>query len=149
MFNPSDRNKVVYLAVIAAIAFCLGYEVDDSRKPSSETVKSTETQQFDTRQTHEHIETVVSKAPDGSSVETITKDVVIDSDRQKTTQKQSSVVVEAVKPKINLSVLGGYDINRHETLYGASASKEILGPVTLGVFGLSNSIVGVSVGIGF
>ena len=34
-------------------------------------------------------------------------------------------------------------------LYGISANKEFIGPITIGAFGLTNGTIGLSIGVNF
>lgn len=65
--------------------------------------------------------------------------------------KTDKVQTIARANKSNLSILAGSDFTQSQIkpLYGLSFSKEVIGPVTLGVFALTNSTVGVSIGYSF
>jgi hypothetical protein len=92
--------------------------------------------------------TVIITAPDGKKTKTETTEV--DSHTSTETKKSVDVVVKPKQPIINFSALAGTDINQpFKPIYGVSVSKEILGPVTAGVWVLSNSTVGISVGVNF
>lgn len=64
--------------------------------------------------------------------------------------KQQEVQSVAAKPTINLSALVANDFTAiPKPLYGLSISKEFLGPITVGAFGLTNGVVGLSLGYNF
>lgn len=129
------------LIFICVGAFYLGRET--ARAPASAAVISN---QFENVATHEVIKTVVSKAPDGSPVTTVTKDIVInDSKRDQTV----SVSTAADRPKVNVSALVSYDFSGSHPIYGVSANKEFIGHMTIGAFGLTNGTAGLSVGWNF
>jgi hypothetical protein len=71
------------------------------------------------------------------------------SDTSKTTS--DSKEVSRAGPKWHIAGLGGLDI--HSSLvtpvYGAAVSRDILGPISVGAFGLTNGVGGVSIGISF
>ena len=51
---------------------------------------------------------------------------------------------------MNISALVGVDLpNSLKPLYGASFTKQFLGPISIGAWGLTNGTLGVSVGINF
>jgi hypothetical protein len=98
---------------------------------------------------HVQIQTVIKtqKLPNGEVDTTITK---IDNSVIDTTVK--SQVVSAPNTKnLNVSVLVADDFSRGLLIptYGVSVTKQVLGPMTVGAFGLTNGTVGVSVGINF
>lgn len=106
--------------------------------PKTTTDKSVE----ETKNTH--TETTTIKQPDGT-VKTVT---VTDTSKQVSKDTKTSVAPNV--SKVNVSLLSGYDYAyTSRPVYGVSISKEVIGPVTAGVFGLSNGIVGVSVGVNF
>jgi hypothetical protein len=63
----------------------------------------------------------------------------------------NKTIVMVHKPTINISALIGKDFHKSgfEPLYGVSVSKEFIGPVTIGAFGLTSSVVGVTIGLNF
>jgi hypothetical protein len=90
---------------------------------------------------HDHEVTVIVEDPSGKKTTTITKD---------TTRKSKEVVKTIVKPKVNVSALAGVSTtDSRKPVYGISVSKEFIGPITLGAFGLTNGIIGISVGVNF
>lgn len=84
----------------------------------------------------------------GGAIETTTTTT----DHSVKTETDNKTSVVAKKATTNISALIGNDFSRSGILplYGVSVSKEILGPVTLGVFGLiTNGVIGLSVGVNF
>ena len=68
-----------------------------------------------------------------------------------TTSKSTSTTVTVIPPKTNISVLVANDFSQSvaKPIYGLSVTREVLGPVTVGVFGFTNSTIGVSIGYNF
>ncbi len=97
---------------------------------------------------HNDIKTVTHTvtAPNGT-VDTTTTTV----DTTLRVDTDNKTVVSTVKPKINISALVANDFSKGilRPVYGISASKEFIGPLTLGAFGLTNGTVGVSIGLNF
>ncbi len=87
---------------------------------------------------------VEDKKKDGSS-HTVT--VIHDT---RTVVKKETLTIP-VRKTTNISALVANDFSKRliEPVYGLSVSKEVLGPITVGVFGFTNTTVGVSVGISF
>lgn len=92
-----------------------------------------------------HKTTVIVKDTSGKETTTITEDTV-----KRTTQTSESVVTTK-SSKINISALIGNDFSRRDIvpLYGLSANKEFLGPITVGAFALTTGVIGVSIGLNF
>ncbi len=72
-------------------------------------------------------------------------------DHSQRTETSKNTQIILAKPKINISGLVANDFNDRlfKPVYGVSVSKEFLGPITIGMFGLSNSTIGVSLGVSF
>lgn len=70
---------------------------------------------------------------------------------QKTELDKKQEIILAKTSTLNLSALAGNDFSHPQILpiYGLSVSKSLLGPITVGAFGLTNGVVGLSVGINF
>lgn len=76
-----------------------------------------------------------------------------DSSSSSETSKNEETRKEVVRSdsKVSLSALGGIKLNNPSegVVYGASVSKPVIGPISIGVWGLSNSTAGASVGLSF
>lgn len=92
------------------------------------------------------IQTVVRTVtrPDGTSDTTTT---IVDHSIRTDTSKNIIVAI----PFINVSGLVGNDLSKRGVLpiYGVSINKEIIGPITIGAFGLTSGVIGLSVGLNF
>lgn len=108
-------------------------------------------------------ETVELVRPDGSK-ETRTKVVETSetsrdrtttvSDREKTTKtrdEETRKEVSKTTGTLNLSLLGGAKIGEWDVgpKYGAQISRNILGPITMGVWGFNDKTCGLSLGLNF
>lgn len=147
------RNKII-LAIIALLAaFAFG------RFSAPETIKTVEVEKK-TADTvidkDKHKDTIVIEVikPDGTKTITTqikedTKtniDKHIEMDKSKTTEETRS------SSKVTIQALAGANVTHLTSdplVYGGSISKPILGPVTLGAFGLSNGVAGFSMGLTF
>lgn len=72
-------------------------------------------------------------------------------DHSQRIQQDTKQTLVAKSSTINVSALAANDFSRGliSPTYGISISKEIVGPITIGLFGLTNSTVGLSLGINF
>lgn len=134
------KYKIISILILVVTAFAYGrYSVNTN----TETKTNTET----TKNTNTHKETTISKDKNGNEITKIVEDTVSKK------IKDSEVNVEQQIQKrnaLNISALVGTGLfNGLAPVYGASISKEFIGPVTLGLFGLTNGIVGVSLGLNF
>ena len=147
------KTKVIIIVCYTALIFAVGRYT--TRSPSSTTqTKATEVEartedmNVDTKKT-----ITETKKPDGTTVTVTQVDQTIKDDKQddRTTQVQTKETTKAVRPTLQLSILGGNDFSQgpFKPVYGAAISKEVLGPVTIGVFGLNNNTVGISLGVNF
>lgn len=133
---------------IAAVATALLASFAIGRRSVSQPdiTKTVTTQEDKHKDLHETV--VIVKAPDGTVTTTKTLDTVTD------TKKSSEVdlkQVAAKTSKINISALVGTDLTKSgiTPIYGVSANKEFIGPITIGVFGLTSGTVGITIGLNF
>lgn len=96
-----------------------------------------------------------------NDIQTVTRTVTLPNGATDTTttttdhsqriQQDTKQTLVAKSSTINVSALVANDFSRGliSPTYGVSISKEIVGPITVGLFGLTNSTVGLSLGINF
>lgn len=142
----TSQSKVIISVIVLAVVFTAGRQsVPEKIKTEIQTVEV------------EKVVTVVKKEivtikenPDGSKETTIITDTTTDS---KTNTNASNQTTEETKKgkKLNVSILAGTSpsFNLTELVYGASISKELIGPVTVGAWALTNKSIGLSVGLNF
>lgn len=145
----TTKQHFLIVTVLSLIFFAFGrYSVSNPAVHTDESIK-TDTDTKTNKDTHKV--TVITKDPSGKEITTITEDSKTNTDK---TKSSTTTVNQTVTPQkgstINISALAGNDFSGvFKPVYGVSASKEFLGPVTLGVFGLTNSTIGVSIGLNF
>jgi hypothetical protein len=142
----SSQSKIIVSVIVLAAAFAAGRQsVPEKVKTEIKTVEV------------EKIVTVVKKEvvtivenPDGSKQTTIVTDTRTDSQTNTNASNQTTEETKKNK-KLNVSILAGTSpsFNLTELVYGASISKEVVGPVTVGAWALTNRSVGISVGLNF
>lgn len=83
----------------------------------------------------------------GGAVDTTTT-TIDHTQRVETAAKQ---VTQVKTPVINVSALVSVNFNGNllSPVYGVSVSKEMIGPITVGAFGLTSGVVGASLGLNF
>lgn len=150
----STKYKVIIAALALLVSFAAG-------RYTVATVTKTETAAKDVNHS------VSDADKDVHKVTTVTEQVKPDGTKQITTKtvedshatkqiddsdvKTSDTKTEVTRgaSKINLSALAGIDFNTKSAVYGASVTKDLLGPINTGAWGLTNGTVGVSIGLSF
>lgn len=104
------------------------------------------------RNKHKETTTTEVVKPDGTK-ETVTK-TTEDTSTQKTvtsdtrTEREKTVVYGG--PPFGVRILAGTDFSVGKSIdYGVSVDKRVLGPITVGAFGFSGGVVGLSMGLQF
>lgn len=141
-------NKLQEVVAIVAliIAFGLGYGLRNSMVSN---VASSTDQTTQVKDNHTVVTVTTTKDKDGGTkiVKTIDSNI-----RSNTTENKQSSVPVGPASKYNISALAGYDLSHPRSLtplYGVSVTKQVLGPITVGAFGLTNGVLGVSLGVNF
>ena len=150
-----ETKYAVAGAVIAlAVSFSAGrYSVG---QPTVSTVVDTKTKVDVAKDTDTNTKTkiVEVKAKDGTITKTTEIVQVKDEDTKIVQDTQTHAQQTITPPKrstVNISALVGTALT-HDfgvPVYGGMVSKEVLGMVTVGAFGLTNGTVGVSIGLNF
>lgn len=141
------KTRIVLYAVgLAALSYAAGHYT--ARLTQPEIVSDKEVTELVDSFLEKRKETRVEKSPDGREVTTI-----VENTTKASSQKKESETHVEVKPSIkefNISALAGLEgKNSLSPVWGLSVTKQIIGPISAGLFGLSNGIVGVSVGLNF
>jgi len=130
----------ILILIVAVLCFVVGRR---SVKPV--VVTQVETREVEAVE-HDKRQTVTVRR--GDTTTTTTTDDITTAVKIDDTQTKSAVLPR--RSSMNVSALVGTDSIRYPTpVYGLSISKELIGPVTLGLWGLTNGTVGVSVGVNF
>lgn len=134
----STKTKIIVSLIVVAVAFVAG------RRSAPEKVKTVQVEKVVTvverkvirikknKDGSEETEIIVDKKKD-SKTDTITKE-----NPTKTSTTNISLLAGTSSPKSDI-----------EFVYGVSASKELIGPITLGAWVLTNKSVGLSIGLNF
>jgi hypothetical protein len=143
-----DFKTILKLSVAGLILLAIGIAIGRFSQKDTKSVSDAKVQE--NKNTHTQTKTITVKEPSGKVETTTITDTVITA--KETTDTKTVQQTAPQKSKINISAMAGYDIF-HPSLegptYGLVVSKEFVGPITLGVFGLTNGTVGVTAGISF
>lgn len=144
-------NKYIIIG-IAIVAFIAGHYIAPKTEIKTiEVEKKTEKTETE-RSKHKETTTVEVKKPDGTT-ETTTK-TVEDTNTEKTTKtvdnksKESDTIFAT--PKTQVYALAGVHASSLGSIdYGLGVSHQVLGPISVGVFGFKSGEFGGTVGIQF
>jgi len=160
----STKVKVAIVATALIVSFAFGrYLTPVKVKVETKTVEVIKTVKVKVKDTakQKRKESLITEItyPDGRKERVIkvvenddehtTTDTAVNSEKDlsKTTSKE----VVKNSSRLNVSALGGVDFSKGyaQPVFGASVTKDIIGPVSIGIWGLSNGSVGASVGVSF
>ena len=137
-------QKYLVVLVIIAVSYAVGRYTTPEKVITE--IKTIEVEKIVTKVERKKI--YIKDKPDGSR-DTV---IVVDTNTDETVRSdETSRVKEVIKKSntLNVSALAGMDITSGAPAFGLSAQKNVLGPITLGAWGLNNGNVGVSVGVSF
>lgn len=153
--------------IIAVVALLAAYAFGRFSAPTKvitetkivEVEKKTDKTKSDTKkEVHRTTTTTETIKPDGTKTVTTVVKEDSNSDSKKNssstdnTTKSSDTIKEVIRDtsKVTVSALAGVNITSLSIpVYGASLTKPILGPIAIGIWGLTNSVGGVSLGLTF
>lgn len=140
--TKETRLRLAYYGVVTILAFCFGrYTASFKQVQEVETKKQDQVVQV-------HRTVIRVKNPGGSSTTTETTDSIT---RSHIDESSSHIETTVPKSKTNVSGLVYVNVPKRELVpaYGISVSRELIGPITVGAFGLTNGTIGVSLGVNF
>lgn len=146
----SLKNELIINTVFVIAAFACGrYSVPKQPKVEQRVIQLTDETEHVNKDVHSV--KVVKRATDGSTTVTVTTDVVDHDTVTRDQQLNAQTIVTPPKTsKLNVSALVSTDFTRGlAPAYGVSVSKEVLGPVTIGAFGFTSGVFGLSIGLDF
>ena len=150
----SAKTKVGMSIVVAAVSFACGrYSVSRAEVKTEVKQNEQDTTKKD-EQTHTQTKIVEVKTPDGTQTKTTVITQIKDVD---TTERKNSATVthtDSIPAKVGSVTIQALVGTRFIApdgvpLYGVAVSKQFVGPVSVGAFGLNNGIAGVSIGVSF
>ena len=151
-----STKAIVIISVVALLtAFAVGrWSAPEKVKIQTVTVeKKTDDKKVNTDDNKVTTITETDK-PDGTKTKvTVISDKkdtqVVDKKTDDLTQTVTKEVDRSTS-KVTISALAALNVSKLGVpIYGASVTKPILGPITVGAFGLQNGTVGVSLGLSF
>jgi hypothetical protein len=151
----TTKYQIITAVSLVVLAFAFGrYSVtkDASKQVTTQTHEQVDTQVQKDKDVHTITTTTTEKAEDGSQ---ITKTVVDQTSVAHTAEEQEATidtkkqVITTSAPRTTVSGLAGIDFHTKQPTYGAMVQRQLIGPISVGVWGLSNLSGGISVGVSF
>ena len=136
------RNHYIIIGVLLLVAFGAGRWLSPEK-----VVTKTVTVEVEKTNTKQDSTTIKVTKPDGTITETTTTKT--ESETVTNTNNKTESIVQGKKSSLNLSALAGINVTNPSggIIFGGHISKPILGPISIGVFGMSDGRAGLSVGI--
>lgn len=152
----TDRTKYIIVGVALLTAFAAGRWLAPEKVKIEKQIVTVE-KQVDTKDKDDHKKTTITETtkPDGTKTKTT---VITDDSQTKDTTKTDTATKETETKeitrgtsKVTLSALGGVHLGlgSQPVVYGGMISKPVLGPITIGIWGLSDATAGASIGLTF
>lgn len=143
-------NKYIIMIAIVVLlaAFAAGrYSVPKVNTKTQSVVKVDDTKHENTN-TNTHTVTITN--PNGVVQTTTDTSTVTKTDEITKTQDKETATTTDSRKTLNVSLLGNYNYQSPNGLdYGLSVSKEVIGPITAGVFLMKSGSIGLSIGLDF
>ena len=138
------RNQYIIVGVLILLAAAAGRFLSPEK-----IVTKTVTVEVEKTNTKQDSTTIKVTKPDGTITETTTTKTETNTTTNSTNKTET--IVQGKKSSLNVSALAGINVTNPAggIIFGGHISKQILGPVSIGVFGLSNGTAGLSVGLQF
>jgi hypothetical protein len=150
----STKQKYAIAGVAIVVAFAAGRFSVQQPEIKTEVSEKTAAQKDQTKDTHTQTTITTVKTPDGTvkTVEQINQ--VADVKTAETSVTNTNIKTDVIPPKLNTLNVSALISNNFangvlQPSYGISVTKQVLGPVTVGAFGLTSGVVGVSIGLNF
>lgn len=160
----TTKTKIIISAISLLVAFGFGRFSAPTKVIKEVETKIVEVKVEDTKtdtSRNRRVEKIITETtrPDGTKV--VETRIVDASQTERSTEKETATnrtessrnleVVERDSGSTSISVLAalGKDSSFTTPIYGAHAQRRILGPISVGVFGLTTGVVGASLGLQF
>lgn len=146
----SSKSKVLLTLGVLIVSFAAGRYSVPKKIVETETKVVDESKVID-KDVKKVTKTKTTTNKDGT---TSTETEIVE--ERKTKVKQDTKLDESKHKEIvaggstlNVSLLAGTSLNSISPIYGIAATKQVLGPISVGAWGLHNKTVGLSIGLAF
>lgn len=149
----STKTQIIILVSTGLVCFATGRFFAGKSEVKTDTQISQNKTIDQDKDTHTHTVVTTVKAKDGTIKTTQVTDTDTTDKKDTKVATQEDVKTDTIPPKTNLtnvSALAGNNFRDiFSPVYGIAVTHQVLGPLTIGAFGLNNGTIGVSLGINF
>ena len=158
----TTKNKIIGVIALVLVSAAVGrYTAPEKIKIVTQTTQTDTSQTDDNKDNSSHKETKTHEITHPDGTKEIITDTTEDHDSKDDSQKETSDSKTSVTDKeitkssshLTLSALAGVQVQSPTSgsplIYGAHITRDILGPINMGVWGMTNRTVGLSVGLTF
>lgn len=147
------RTKVIIASLSLVSSFALGrFTTPVKVITETKTIEVEKKEKTKDKEKHKRTEVIEVVKPDGSKE---THTIITDdteshskSTDNKTVNTDTRTETTRNSSPVTISALGGMSADDlGKPIYGLSITKSILGPITVGAFGMTNRVVGISLGL--
>jgi len=145
-----SNKTILLLALILALTFfALGRYTSTQAKTVTKKQKKLNKTTHNKSKTHEKF--TKKKSKDGTDTIVTVIDTAAQASTKIDSDTQSKSIVTKASPRTNISALAATSIHNPfgPPQYGLSVNREVLGPITVGAFGLTGGTFGISIGLNF
>lgn len=147
------------ILIISAIALATAFAFGRWSAPEKVKIQTVEVEKkVDDKKTavDDHKLTTITETdkPDGTKVKTTViaddRNTKVDDKSVDTSAKTETKEIDRSSSKVTVSFLGGIAIaSPYLPTYGVAVTKPVVGPLTIGLFGFQNGLIGASLGLTF
>lgn len=143
------KTKVLIGIIACASVFAAGrFSAPEKIKTVTIEIEKKTTTADTTKEVHRKITTI--ERPDGTRETIVTEDTTSEN-KSSTTDDKSLTSSKEITKGSNTTILAlvGVDFSTPGIMYGASISRPVLGPISIGVWALTNKTAGLGIGLAF
>jgi hypothetical protein len=149
-----SRNEVIAVLILMATSFAFGRFYAPEKVKVIEVEKKTTTEKKDSsRESNKKIIKKKVTKPDGTVTEITREEDSTkssrNSDKTDTTEKSKTSETTKSSSRLSIQALAGVQLSDKSLTYGLAVSRNLIGPLRIGVFGLTSGQVGCSLGLDF
>ena len=140
----NNKYYVLVGLVLLTGAFYAGRHTAPTKVETKTVTVEVEKKHEDTKINEVKIEVI---KPDGTKTITTHTNTETKTDIQKNSTINTDTIAQDKHSSTSINLLAGVDIFNPKLVYGAHISRDLFGPFTIGVFGMTNSMMGASIGL--
>ena len=141
-----NKNNIITYLVILVLGVAVGYYLTPTKIETKVVTVEVEKKQEDTKKNEVKVEVI---KPDGTRTITTRTNTETKTNTEKNSRVDTNTIVENKRSGTHINLLTGVDIFNPKLVYGGHITRDVFGPISIGVFGFTNGLMGASVGMTF